>query len=194
MRPRISRPSPALVLAGISLAVALGGTSYAAFSVPPNSVGTTALKNDAVVSTKVRNGSLLKVDFKAGQLPAGPKGAQGAPGAGGPQGPPGTAGTTGPTGAGATALWAVVRADGTPARSKGTESTSRVGTGSYNVVFSQDVTGCSEIAMIGPATTGTEAGDIDAASLLANPAGIYVETRSNTGTLQDHSFHIAVFC
>jgi hypothetical protein len=72
------RPSPALVIACFALAVALGGTSYAAIlTVPVNSVGTAHLKPNAVVSSKVKNRSLLAVDFKTGQLPAGPPGPKG---------------------------------------------------------------------------------------------------------------------
>jgi hypothetical protein len=92
MRERRKRtPSPAVVLAAIALLVALGGTSVAAVSqVPRASVGTPQLKNDAVTGAKVagsaitsahvRNGSLLRGDFKAGQVPAGPAGPQGPPG------------------------------------------------------------------------------------------------------------------
>jgi hypothetical protein len=92
------RPSPALVLATLALAVALGGTGYAATSLPANSVGPRQLQNNAVSSTKVKNGSLLKVDFKKGQIPAGPKGSPGAPGAPGAQGPKGPTGAQGPAG------------------------------------------------------------------------------------------------
>jgi hypothetical protein len=86
------RPSPALVLACLALAVALGGTGYAAIVLPANSVGTKQLKNNAVNSIKVANGSLLKADFKAGQIPAGPEGPAG------PAGPAGAAGAAGPAG------------------------------------------------------------------------------------------------
>jgi hypothetical protein len=67
------RPSPATALASLALLVALGGTGVAAVAVvvPNNSVGTAQLKNDAVVSAKVRDGSLLARDFAAGQLQAG---------------------------------------------------------------------------------------------------------------------------
>ena len=44
------RPSPALVVACIALAIALGGTSYAAVTLPRNSVGTKQLKKNAVNS------------------------------------------------------------------------------------------------------------------------------------------------
>jgi hypothetical protein len=96
---RRARPSPSMVVAFIALLVAMGGTGYAAAVLAPNSVGTQQLKKgavkgrdigkNAVTSRKVKNRSLLAVDFKAGQLPAGAQGAQGQQG---PQGPPGQRG------------------------------------------------------------------------------------------------------
>lgn len=56
-----------------------------------SSVGTKQLKKNAVTSIKVRNGSLLAADFKAGQLPSGPQGPKGDPGPQGPKGDTGTA-------------------------------------------------------------------------------------------------------
>lgn len=91
------RLSPATVIAMIALAVALGGTGYAAVKLPSNSVGTPQLKNNAVTSVKVKNGSLLKADFKAGQAPAGPAGPSGSAGPAGPAGPAGVAGAPGPS-------------------------------------------------------------------------------------------------
>ena len=75
---RDHRPSPAMVVASIALLVALGGTSIAAVgNVPLLSVGTPQLKSNAVISAKVKNRSLLAVDFKQGQLPRGPRGPAG---------------------------------------------------------------------------------------------------------------------
>lgn len=59
---------------------------------PPSSVGTTHLRANAVTGVKVKDGSLTRRDFGAGQLPAGPPGPAGAAGAAGPAGPPGLAG------------------------------------------------------------------------------------------------------
>ena len=73
-------PSPAMVVACLSLVLALGGTGYAAGLLPVGSVGTPQLKADAVVSSKVKDGSLLAKDFRAGQLPAGARGAAGVAG------------------------------------------------------------------------------------------------------------------
>jgi hypothetical protein len=64
----------------VALLLAAGGTGYAASQLPDNSVGTNQLKKSAVISPKVKDHSLLKGDFKAGQLPAGPRGLRGAAG------------------------------------------------------------------------------------------------------------------
>lgn len=98
---RVHLPRPSTALALVALAVALGGTGYAATVLPAGSVGTAQLKNGAVVSAKVKNHSLRAVDFAAGQLPAGergPAGAQGPPGSAGPAGLQGPAGPAGPKG------------------------------------------------------------------------------------------------
>jgi hypothetical protein len=105
------RPSPAMVVASLGLLVALGGTSFAAVTLPRNSVGNAQLRDSSVTSTKVKNFSLRRVDFASGQLPAGPRGgvgpagpagspgAQGATGPSGPSGPSGASGSSGPAGA-----------------------------------------------------------------------------------------------
>jgi hypothetical protein len=105
------RPSPALVVACIAVAVALGDVSYATVQsiVPRNSVGTPQLKTNSVgtpqlktnavgfaqiksnsiTSAKVRDFSLRAWDFRRGDLPAGPRGPDGPAG---PQGPAGAIG------------------------------------------------------------------------------------------------------
>lgn len=68
---KIKAPSPAMVVASVALFVALGGSAYA---IGRNSVGTPQLKNNAVISSKVRDGSLKAGDFGNGQLPTGSSG------------------------------------------------------------------------------------------------------------------------
>ncbi len=77
------KPSPALLVAILALIVALSGVAYAAVKLPKGSVGTKQLKNNAVVSSKVKNGSLQAADFKT--PPAGPTGPAGATGPAGTQ-------------------------------------------------------------------------------------------------------------
>jgi hypothetical protein len=55
MKRRLRTPGPALVIALIALFVALGGTSYAAITLPKNSVGNKQLKKNAVTSAKIKN-------------------------------------------------------------------------------------------------------------------------------------------
>jgi hypothetical protein len=90
---RMTRHLRQNVVAYLALLFALSGTSYAAATklLPANSVGT----------KQVINRSLLKKDFKPGQLPRGARGPQGSPGRAGPegvQGPAGPQGVQGPAG------------------------------------------------------------------------------------------------
>ncbi len=80
----------------LALFIALGGTSYAAVTLPANSVGKKQIKKNAVTSAKIRknavtsvkvkDGSLHQDDFAAGALPAGPPGERGAQGPKGDKG------------------------------------------------------------------------------------------------------------
>ena len=114
------------VMSTVAAFLALGGASYAAISLPKNSVAGKQIQKGAVKSSDVRNGTLRGVDFRSGVLPttlsaldgtsgadgsdgtdgsdgldgsAGVDGAVGPQGPPGPQGPAGPAGTQGPTGA-----------------------------------------------------------------------------------------------
>lgn len=184
MLGKIPRPSPALVVACIALAVALGGTSVAAVKVlaPRNSVG----------SAQVINKSLLPIDFKTP-----PKGARGPVGPAGPAGPAGAAGAAGPAGpagAAATALWAQIDSAGSVVRQKGVASAQKLGTGDYLVTFNQDVTGCTYQATLGGPTTGLTFGEVSAAQRTAIAAGVRVFTLSSAGANSDRAFSLAVFC
>ena len=98
--------SPGMVVACLALALALGGTSWAATQlVPRSSVGTAQLKNRAVTTAKLRNqavtnakirsntitssriqnGSLVRADFAPGQLAEDGQGPTGPPGLSGLQ-------------------------------------------------------------------------------------------------------------
>ena len=93
-------PSPSTALALIALLLALGGTGYAAVSLPRESVGSVQIRNNAVSSPKVRDGSLLVRDLAPAARRAltgrsGPQGPKGAPGPQGPKGEPGPAGLMG---------------------------------------------------------------------------------------------------
>jgi len=99
MRGLRAHLSYANVMSSIAVFMVLGGSAYAAATLPRNSVGSTQLKSNAVTSSKVKNGSLQSADFGPGQMPTGATGATGAQGPSGPAGPAGSPGAKGDTGA-----------------------------------------------------------------------------------------------
>src|SRR3982750_3082011 len=88
-RKRRLRLTYANVASTLALFIALGGVSYAAVTLPKNSVGSKQLKKNAVTASKVKNGSLGLGDFQKGQLRK----------VEGDQGPQGDAGPSGVSGA-----------------------------------------------------------------------------------------------
>jgi hypothetical protein len=187
---RRRRPSSAIVLACAALFVALGETTWATVSalVPRNSVGTEQLRTGAVTSAKIKNGGVALVDL----APAARR-----PGKPGPAGPPGAAGAPGPQGpAGAvTKLWAVMNASGSLARTSGATSAGRLGPGSYEILFNQDVRECAFVGSIGdPSTTALISGTLGVSRRAGNPNGVRIDTRSVTGVLSNRPFHLLVVC
>jgi hypothetical protein len=64
----VHRQSPSMIVACVALAVALSGTSYAAFVLPANSVGTKQLKKRAVTSKKLATGAVTGAKVKNDSL------------------------------------------------------------------------------------------------------------------------------
>jgi hypothetical protein len=56
------------VMSSIAVFLVLGGAAFAAVKLPKNSVGTKQLKNNAVISSKVKDGSLTGADLNASTL------------------------------------------------------------------------------------------------------------------------------
>jgi len=180
---RRHRPSPALVVACLALAIALGGTSYAAVVLPAGSVGTRQLQNGAVIEPKVKDHSLLARDFARGQLPAGP---QGLPGPTGPEGDPG------PKGDSATKYFAIIKPAGdnpTVGAQSGGVGVGHPGPpGEFEVTFPDDVSKC---VAVGSVT------DMDGGMVAATPVGgktVKVQTLNAGGGQQDQQFAVSVFC
>jgi hypothetical protein len=182
---RRRRISPALVVAGAALLIALGDTGWATVSqlVPRNSVGPAQLRNNAVTSAKIRNGQIRLADLHRTARRPGPRGLRG---------PAGAAGAPGVV----TRLWAVMNGSGSISRGAGTTSAGRLGAGVYEVVFNQNVQNCVYVASVGdPAeATGTN-GAATVARRAGNANAIRVETRNlGAGGLADRAFHVIVVC
>jgi hypothetical protein len=89
LRPHLTYAN---VASSLALFLALGGVSYAAVTLPKNSVGSRQLKKNAVTASKIKNGSLGLGEFKNGALRKGIEGPQGEQGPQGDQGPSGVSG------------------------------------------------------------------------------------------------------
>jgi hypothetical protein len=98
LRPHLTYAN---VIASLALFFALGGVSYAAVTLPRNSVGARQISNGAVTGTKVRDGSLSAKDFSSTLLSSlkAAKSTGGTPGQAGPKGDPGAKGDAGTPGA-----------------------------------------------------------------------------------------------
>ncbi|MEO7198203.1 MAG: hypothetical protein ABIZ50_06990 [Solirubrobacterales bacterium] len=81
------RVTYANVMSTVAVFLALGGGAYAISKLPAKSVGRKQIQKSAVVSSKVKDQSLLGKDFKPGELPQGKQGDQGLTGVQGPPGP-----------------------------------------------------------------------------------------------------------
>jgi hypothetical protein len=64
----LRRPSASMVVALIALVVAMGGTGYAAITLPKNSVGTAQLKKNAVTTKKIKKGAVNSKKVKNDSL------------------------------------------------------------------------------------------------------------------------------
>jgi hypothetical protein len=169
-----------------------------------------------VTSSKVKDGSLLSKDFKAGQLNAGAgglqgvKGEQGSIGAAGPQGPQGVKGEQGSIGpAGPGARWALVNKAHTAilAQSGGITITGVAGAGTYldmgadvndkviqatNAYTNDD--GLFKGSLMAVICGGGQyAGDCTLAGTNdTRHVWVYTQNPANTGG-ENHAFYVAVF-
>jgi hypothetical protein len=64
MKLSIRRPSPSMAVALIALFLALGGSAFAALSLPKNSVGTKQIKNGAVTGSKLHSNAVTSSKVK----------------------------------------------------------------------------------------------------------------------------------
>ncbi len=188
------RFSPATVLAGIALAIGLGGTSYAAVN---------ALPRNSVTTVQVKDHSLLAKDFKRGQLPRGAPGPAGPAGAAGPAGPTGPAGPAG--GGGASAKWALVDPSGAIVAQSGGITVTSHSTGQYILDFGSASN--AKLILASPAIAKDSGGR---GTVVVGPCGgtaegfvcpsgndtnhVIVRTYAvGNITQEDHPFYVAVF-
>ena len=205
-----SRVTPAIAVTALVVAV-LGATplgqAASRLVLPKNSVGAAQIKksavsgkklaNNSVTSAKVKDGSLLGADFKAGQLPAGPKGDTGPRGFQGIQGIQGVKGDPGKDGAPASKLWALVDEVGNISASSGltTAGPVMVQKGIYVLPFNRDISHCAPVGTIGGVNVldGDTNGFVKTTLLSTTSVEVETTTPDNVAYAY-HAFSLAVFC
>lgn len=170
------------VTATIALFIALGGSSYAALSLPRNSVGDPQIKAGAVRSSEVRDRSLRLRDIS----PAARRSLRGQ------RGPVGPAGAQGPAGAAAVRYFAVVDASGAFLRGNATSGGRAGGVGTYAVSFGSPVSACAYSATLGTGTTAMAPPGRVTVNESAGSVG--VQTYDAAGNPADIGFHLVVAC
>ena len=179
------------VTATLALFIALGGTGYAAFKLPKNSVGTSQLKRGAIHSTDIAKGQIglrhlgpSARNAMAGQGPAGPAGPQG------PAGPKGDAGS-GVTG------WATIDYDpndaGGPKLVTGSDNVVRNGRANLQGTW-QGADRCAATA-----TTAATNGDANSGGFVSlvdggDALGYYVYDKAGNPVTTPRRIYVAVYC
>ena len=183
MRRLANRLTYANVTATLALVVALGGTSYAAFRLPRNSVGATQIRAAAVRSSEVKDRSLGVRDLSY----AARSSLRGATGA------PGPAGIPGPQGPAAAEYFTVFAASGARLAGNSTSGGHAHDIGTYSVGFARSVAGCAASATLG--TTDATAVTPGRITVGVNGDGsLAVRTYDVNGTPTDLPFHVIVAC
>jgi hypothetical protein len=191
LRPRLSFANVTSLLA---LFVALGGTGYAAVTLPRNSVGSnqirsravgaSELKSNAVTSRAIRRRSVSLSDLTVSARVS----LRGAVGPAGPQGPAGPAAQT---------YRAAVPSGGTVQRGNAISAAHNGGTNEYRVTFNADVSGCVATATLaavpsGPVIDQPSAGRITVTQ--DQPTSVLVRTFNDTGAAVEQPFNVVVAC
>lgn len=179
IRRLAGRLTYANVTATLALFIALGGVSWAAVTLPRNSVGTTQLRAGAVRSTDVKDRSLQLRDLSTRARSS-------------LRGQAGPAGPAGPAGAAAVKHFAAVSATGALLRGNATSGGNAGATGTYVVGFADRVSACAFSATVG--TTDGTAISGARATVRELDGRVGVQTFDAAGNPADLPFHLLVAC
>lgn len=186
-----SRLTFANVVALTALFVALGGTGYAAITLPRNSVGSTQIKRGAVGSSELKTNAVTSRAIKSRSVQLSDLSVSARAslrGQVGPDGPPGPAGVT---------LRAAVPSGGTVQRGNAVSAAHQGGTNEYRVAFDRDIATCVTTATLATVPTGGGADQPAAGRITLNqdqPTSVLVRTFAADGTAAEQPFNLIVAC
>jgi hypothetical protein len=185
-----SRMSYANVTATLALFVALGGTGYAAITLPRNSVGAKQIRGGAVGASELRRGAVRSAEIRNRSIRVKDISRTARTSLRGRQGPVGPQGPAGPP---AVSEHVQVNSGG---GSTGTGGVTHTGGNVYTAIFRRDVSACAYSATLarvpGGDVTEPPAGRITVAS--GSGPNVIVNTFNAAGNPQPLPFHLIVAC
>jgi hypothetical protein len=181
------------VIATLALFIALGGTSYAALTLPKNSVGTKQIRKGAVRASELHSGAVSSRSIKNRTIRTSDladstrKSLKGSQGVQGPAGPPGPAGT---------ALRAVINSGGARIGGNALVSNHATGSNEYRLDFGRDLAGCAFSATLAAVQNGASVPQPPAGRVTLGVSGheVAVRTYDAGGNPAPIGFHLLGGC
>jgi hypothetical protein len=189
-----SKLSFANIVSLIALFVALGGTGYAAMTLPRDSVGSSQIRTHAVGPSELKTGAVSSRAVRDRSISLGdlsPTARASLRGQSGPQGP---AGPTGPAGM---TYRAAVPSGGTVQRGNAVSAQHQGGTNEYRVAFPTDVSACVAAATLASVPAGASTDDPAAGRITVaqdQPTSVLVRTFAADGTPAEQPFNLVLAC
>jgi hypothetical protein len=181
------------VMATLALFIALGGTSYAALTLPKNSVGSKQIRKGAVGGSELRTGAVSSRSIKNQTIRTSDLSLATRASLRGAQGPPGLAGPPGPSGV---ALRAIINSGGGRVAGNADRSTHAAGTNVYRIDFARDLTGCVFAATLAAVQNGASIEQPPAGRVTLEVSGreVVVKTYDISGSAAPVGFHLLGAC
>ena len=175
----------------LALFVALGGTGYAAITLPRNSVGAKQIRSGAVGTSELRGGAVRSSDVRDRSLQLRDISRNARESLRGRTGATGPAGPAGPT------YRAAVPAGGTVQRGNAVSAAHQGGTNEYRVAFDRDVSSCVATATLATVPTGGGASQPAPGRVTVAPdqsTSVLVRTFGADGTPSEQPFNLVLAC
>jgi hypothetical protein len=185
------RLSYANITASLALFIALGGTGYAAVTLPRNSVGAAQLRTNSVGTSELRKGAVRSSDIRNRTIRVEDLATKTRNSLRGTQGPPGPAGTDAAT------FRAIMSLTGIPFGGNARTAEHDRTTNLYRVEFPSDISACTYTATLAAVQAGTTLEQPPAGRITVQSGGgnnVLVHTFDAAGNAAEEPFHLIVAC
>jgi hypothetical protein len=189
-----SKLTYANVVASLALFVALGGTGYAAITLPRDSVGSNQIRSRAVGSSELKSSAVTSRAIKSRSVALSDLTVSARASLRGQTGP---AGATGPAGPAGVTLRAAVPSGGSVQRGNAVSAAHTGINNEYRVTFDRDVSGCVATATLATVPTSGGADQPAAGRITVNqdqPTSVLVRTFAADGSAAEQPFNLVLAC